>query len=69
MTVVKRCAVCSRFRAYEEADRFCLGCGHEGLEAACECGRGFDFALHEGDGELYCPRCGRSLRGRSADFV
>ena len=69
MTTVKRCAVCSRFRAYEDDDRFCLSCGHEGLDAACECGRGFDFALAEPEGELHCPRCGRSLRGRSADFV
>lgn len=69
MTTVKRCAVCSRFRAYEQDDRFCLACGHQGLEAACECGRPFEFALHEPEGDLFCPRCGRGLRGRSGDFV
>jgi hypothetical protein len=69
MTVVKRCPVCSRFRAYETDDRFCLACGHEGLESACECGRQFEYALHEREGDLFCPRCGRSLRGRSSEFV
>jgi hypothetical protein len=68
MTSIRRCAVCARFRAYEEDDRYCLACGHEGLEAACTCGRAFDYALNEGDGELHCPRCGRSLRGRADDF-
>ncbi len=68
MTIVKRCSVCSRFRAYEAGDQFCLACGHEGLESSCACGRVFDFALHEAEGELHCPRCGASLRGRSADF-
>ncbi len=69
MTTVKRCNVCSRFRAYEEGDRFCLACGHEGLDAACTCGRTFEYALHEAEGDLFCPRCGQSLRGRSSEFV
>ena len=54
MTTVKRCAVCSRFRAYEADDRFCLACGHEGLEGACDCGRTFEFAVHEAEGDLFC---------------
>jgi len=63
----KRCATCGRFRAYEEEDRFCLVCGTESLESQCGCGRAFDFALAE-DGDLYCPRCGARLRGRSNEF-
>ncbi len=69
MTIVKRCAVCARFRAYDQDDRFCLACGHEGLESACACGRPFEYALQEREGDLFCPRCGRSLRGRSSEFV
>ena len=65
--VTKRCAVCGRFRSYEDGDAFCVGCGHEALEAACGCGREFDFALAE-EGDLHCPRCWRTLRGRSRDF-
>ncbi|HEX6058937.1 MAG TPA: hypothetical protein VFZ11_07945 [Gemmatimonadaceae bacterium] len=65
---VKRCAVCGRFRGYEEDDRFCIGCGSEALAAECECGRAFDYALAE-DGGLHCPRCGRALRGRTGDFT
>ena len=68
MSVTKRCSVCGRFRAYEEADAFCLVCGHEGLEPECTCGRVYDYALAEGDGSLHCPRCGRGLRGRTGDF-
>ena len=68
MSVTKRCSVCGRFRAYEEADAFCLVCGQEGLQAECTCGRVYDYALPEGDGPLHCPRCGRSLRGRTGDF-
>lgn len=64
---VKRCAVCGKFRAYEDEDRYCLVCGHDGLEPECTCGRAFEYALAE-EGDLYCPRCGRTLRGRSPEF-
>ena len=68
MNVTKRCSVSCRFRAYERDDAFCLVCGHEGLEAECGCGRGYEYALAEGDGPLHCPRCGKSLSGRVGDF-
>ena len=61
---VKRCATCGRFRSYEDADEFCIGCGNDTLEAACACGRAYDYALTGEGGELHCPRCGRRLRGR-----
>ena len=61
----KRCATCGRFRAYETDDRFCIACGNESLEAACTCGRDFEYALAEAGGEVHCPRCGRRLRGRA----
>jgi hypothetical protein len=64
----KRCAVCGRFRAYDEDDEFCIGCGHEGLEAECACGRAFDYALVE-SGDIHCPRCGRVLRGRTSELA
>ena len=64
-TVVKRCATCRRFRAYEENDGFCIGCGHDGLEAACACGRAYAYALIEQGEELHCPRCGVRLRWSS----
>jgi hypothetical protein len=64
MTVTKRCAVCGRFRAYDVDDEFCIGCGHEGLEAECTCGRAYDYALAE-TGDIHCPKCGRVLRGRA----
>jgi hypothetical protein len=65
-TVTKRCSVCGRFRGYDLDDEFCIGCGHEGLESECECGRAFDYALSE-SGDIHCPRCGRVLRGRLPD--
>ena len=63
----KRCPVCGRFRAYEPEDEFCIVCGHEGLESACECGRRFGYALSE-EGDLHCPRCGKVLRGKNPEF-
>lgn len=68
--VAKRCAVCGRFRSYETEDLFCVLCGSDALEKECGCGRAFDFSLEEPeDADLYCPRCGRSLRGRSDEFT
>ena len=67
MTLTKRCAVCGRFRAYDPDDEFCIVCGHEALDAACACGRSFDYALAE-QGEVHCPKCGRVLRGRDKEF-
>lgn len=70
ISVVKRCAVCGRFRHYSETDVYCVICGNDTLEDECECGRTYDYALEEGNqgASLHCPRCGRSLRGRSSDF-
>jgi hypothetical protein len=62
---IKRCATCARFRAYEDDDAFCVVCGHDTLEAACTCGRGYAYAIDELGDELHCPRCGRRLRGRA----
>jgi len=63
--IVKRCGTCGRFREYQEEDGFCIGCGHDSLEAACSCGRSYGYALDELGDELHCPRCGRRLRGRA----
>jgi uncharacterized Zn finger protein (UPF0148 family) len=70
MTLTKRCSVCGRFRMYADDDVFCVICGNDSLESACDCGRGYEYALEEGNQgtSLHCPRCGRSLRGRSGDF-
>lgn len=70
MNVTKRCSVCGRFRLYDEDDAYCVVCGHDSLESNCECGRAYEYALDEGNQgkTLHCPRCGKSLRGRSADF-
>jgi hypothetical protein len=65
--VTKRCTICGRFRAYDADDKFCIGCGHEALEAECSCGRGFDYALTE-SGPLHCPRCGKAFHGKSSEF-
>ena len=69
-SVTKRCAVCGRSRSYEATDEFCAVCGTEALESECTCGRVFDFALDESEtADLYCPRCGRALRGRAGEFT
>jgi len=69
VTLTKRCAICGRFRAYREADAYCIGCGHDGLESACGCGRSFDYALaEEVAANLHCPKCGKTLRGRSPEY-
>jgi predicted amidophosphoribosyltransferase len=65
--VTKRCPVCGRFRPYDPDDDFCIGCGHEGLESECTCGRSFESALAE-SGDIHCPRGGRVLRGRAPEF-
>ncbi len=62
--VVKVCTTCGRFRRYDPADQWCIGCGYDTLDAACGCGRAFDYALDEPDGGgLHCPRCGKDWRG------
>ncbi len=66
--ITKRCAVCSRIRAYEDEDLFCIVCGSEALESACTCGRGYEYALHETGDLLHCPRCGKRLRGRDGEY-
>jgi hypothetical protein len=53
---------------YDADDGFCIGCGNDGLEERCACGRSFEYALAE-CGDLHCPRCGAVLRGRSAEFA
>jgi rubrerythrin len=70
MSVIKRCAVCGRFREYAADDDFCVICGNKALESECTCGRSYDYALEEGSqgATLHCPRCGRALSGRSSDF-
>jgi hypothetical protein len=65
--VTRRCAVCGRFRSYEPEDGFCIVCGHDHLESACGCGRGYGYALAE-NGDVHCPRCGRVLRGQPGGY-
>lgn len=66
-TVTKRCAVCARFRPYDPDDTYCVNCGHDGLEAACQCGRVFDYAIPE-TGQVHCPKCGRPFRGKAPEY-
>lgn len=66
-TVTKRCTVCRTFRAYDPDDKYCVECGHEDLEATCSCGRAFDYAIPEA-GPVHCPRCGKSFRGKAAEY-
>ena len=70
LSSTKRCSVCGRFRQYADDDVFCVICGNGALESECACGRHFDYALEDGNQgtTLHCPRCGRSLRGRAAEF-
>jgi hypothetical protein len=70
MSVTKRCSVCGRFRHYDEQDLYCVVCGHDALDSECECGRAFDYAMDDRNqgATLHCPRCGKSLRGRAADY-
>jgi hypothetical protein len=72
VTVTKRCPVCGRFRSYDADDDFCIGCGHEGLEAECTCGASFDYALAEtGDitARAAAACCEAELRVRADDGV
>jgi hypothetical protein len=68
--ITKRCSVCGRFRHYHDDDSYCLICGNDALDSHCSCGRNYDYALsNDNEGAtLHCPRCGKSLRGRSPDF-
>jgi hypothetical protein len=69
--IAKRCSICARFRPYGEEDAYCIICGNQSLESTCSCGRGYDYALDEHNTDtmsLHCPKCGKSLKGRSADF-
>lgn len=70
MIVTKRCSVCGRFRHYAEDDVYCMPCGNNTLETAHACGRGYEYALDARNEEtsLHCPRCGKALKGRSAEF-
>lgn len=64
-----RCAVCGRFRHYADDDRYCVECGHEGLERSCPCGRAYDYLRDAtDDAAAHCPRCGTSIRGRAREY-
>ena len=67
--VTKHCGTCGRFRRYDPADGYCVGCGYQTLSDACGCGRSFDYALAEPeDGGLHCPRCGKDWRGATGEW-
>jgi hypothetical protein len=66
--VVKRCAVCGRFRTYAADDGYCVVCGHDALSPECDCGRAYDYLRPEDESAAHCPRCGRPLRGRQHDY-
>jgi hypothetical protein len=65
--VTKRCPTCTRFNQYDPDDRYCVNCGHDGLEGACSCGRVFDYVIPE-SGSAHCPRCGKPLRGKAPEY-
>ena len=54
-------------RKMVDDDKYCVECGHEDLEAACTCGRAFDYEIPE-TGRVHCPRCGKSFRGKSPEY-
>lgn len=67
--VTKVCGVCGRFRPYHADDRFCVVCGYDNLADQCDCGRSFDYALAELEGQpLHCPRCGKDWRSSRSEF-
>jgi hypothetical protein len=68
VSVIKRCSVCCRFRSYDEDDRFCVACGHDGLDLQCTCGRAYDYLRPDDEAVLHCPRCGKVLRGRQPEY-
>ena len=66
----RRCTTCGRFRAYRDGDQHCIVCGSASLQAACDCGRPYDYVLGEPpQGALHCPRCGRDFRAAEADWT
>lgn len=66
-TVTKRCTVCRRFRSYDPNDQYCVECGHDTLQASCDCGRTFDYDI-PAEGPVHCPRCGRGFRGKAPEY-
>lgn len=67
-SITRRCATCGRFRGYEDTDSYCIACGNDSLESACQCGRSFDYVSDDERDTVHCPRCGRRLTGRAEDF-